>query len=194
MQRDAGVQLDRIGSGNRAQPIVAAANPGDGQAIGKAQHQLHREGHRAPDSAHDPHQIDLLFIIGQRHEINQRRRPRSGLEPRLEHRSPGPIAPRNPAVFRAFGSRTQQPPPVFRRPQQGRETGRRVETRQAQPIDRPVAPHQRRRDQIADQPIVADRFGKAAIRFGHLSQSRLPAWSANLAPVHRFRQDAQSAT
>jgi len=99
-----------------------------------------------------------------------------GRKTRLQNRRPGQVTPRNPAVFAACVIGSNEPPPIFRRAQQRREAGRRVEARQAEPVDRAVAPDQSRRGQIADQAVIADRLGPAAIQFSYLSQSQLLAF------------------
>ena len=50
--------------------------------------------------------------------------------------------------------RRQQPAAMIRRAQQRGETRRRVEARQAKPVDGPVAGNQRRRLAVADQGVV----------------------------------------
>ena len=97
MERHRRVQLDRIGPCNRAQPVIAPAHPGNDLPIGEAQHQLHVEGHATFDAAHDAHQVDLLLVVGQRHEVDQHRLGTLGLEAGLEDRGAGEVASRDAA-------------------------------------------------------------------------------------------------
>src|SRR6185503_15627079 len=55
-----------------------------------------------------------------------------------------------------FAVGTDQPASVLRLAQKRRETGIRVETWHAQPVDRAVTPDQRRRMAIADQCVILD--------------------------------------
>ena len=63
--------------------------------------------------------------------------------------------------------RRDQPSAILRRAEQRREAGRRVEARQAEPVDRAVAADQSRRHQIADQTVILDRFGATIILIIH---------------------------
>jgi hypothetical protein len=63
------------------------------------------------------------------------------------------VAARRP---RDLHRRGYEPAAVALVAEQGRETRRRIETGQAEPVDRPVMPHERSRLQAADQAVVLD--------------------------------------
>ena len=57
---------------------------------------------------------------------------------------------------RQVGRRAQRPAAVLLRPDEGGEAGARVEPREAEPVDRPLARDERGGLEVADQPVVLD--------------------------------------
>ena len=80
---------------------------------------------------------DVGSPVGDRHEVGDLHRPVRAAVDRLEDERVGHVRPgRSAAILR----RPDQPAPVLGLAEQGRETRRRVEPREAQPVDRPVEP------------------------------------------------------
>ena len=138
-QLDRGAQLERVGAGDGADPELLPAHPRHDRAIAEAHDQLHAHRHMAAHAAHQPDHVDVVLVVGERHEVGHRDHAFSGLERGLEDRGAGQIAALGAADL---ALRRDQPAPVLGRAEQRGEAGVRIEVRQAEPVDRPVTPDQ----------------------------------------------------
>jgi hypothetical protein len=138
-QLDRRAQLDRIRAGNGTDAEVLAPDPRHDRAIAKAHDQLHAHLHPAAHASHRAHDVYAFLIVGERHEVGHNDRAILSLERGLEDGGAGQVAP-----LRAldFAVRRDQPAAVMAVAEQRCETGIGVEARQAQPVDRAVAPDQ----------------------------------------------------
>ena len=150
-QRGRRGQPGRVRPGHGDHLAVDPANPGHHLAVvePEPEHAVHR--HRAGDALDDPH--DVRRLVTWRHAVDHPDGAVRGLPERLQHER---VAPVLPVRAGAAGGRREQPVPVLVVAEQRGEAGRRVEVRQAQPVDRPVPADQRRRVQVAQQRIVLD--------------------------------------
>ena len=112
----------------------------------------HPKIHGAADTLDHPdqHRVGLP----RRHAVDQAGGARVHRELGLEHQRVRPVTALHPAVA---AGRRDPPVPVPVLPQQPGEAGLGVEPGQAEPVDRSVPAHQRRRVQVADQRVVLDR-------------------------------------
>ena len=92
-------------------------------------------------------------VSGRRHEVDDAHCPAVALEIGFENDGSRAIAPPSLLDMRR---RMDQPTPVLVAAEQRRETGRRVEARHAEPVDRSVAGYQPRAPQIANECIILD--------------------------------------
>src|SRR5512138_3489441 len=152
LERHRRAQHDLVRPRDRAD-APALGEPGDPRdraAVVEAQDELHFHGD-APAPADDrAHEVRLR--AANRHEIDQRDRARIGFPFGLEDERIGTVTPLRLDSLR----RGELPPAVLGRAEERGEARGRVETRQAQPVDRAVAPHQRSALAVADQRIVLD--------------------------------------
>ncbi|MNV68198.1 hypothetical protein D3C71_1610300 [compost metagenome] len=155
------MQLDGIRPRDGAKPVIAAPHPGHRLAVVKAQGQRHAHVHLARLALHDTHHVHALFVVAKRHEVVDAHHPAGRFMARFQHGGVGQIAARG-GVARAVGR--QPPAAVAVVAQQGGKAGGGIKMRQAQPVDRAVARHQRGRQHIADQAIVFDGFGHGLAR------------------------------
>src|ERR1700731_4033214 len=96
---------------------------------------------------------EIGAVIARRHEVDELDRAICCLEDRHEDKRAIEVASCNP------GSRVSwrdEPSSVLRSAKQGSETCARIESGQAQPVDRPVTADERRRFAIADEHVVLD--------------------------------------
>ena len=174
LQLDVGPEAEHVGAGDRRDPPFVLADPGDDRPVVEPDDQLHPHGDPAATPHDDPHEVRRL--AARRHEVDHRDRPVVGLVVGLEHQGPVPIAAIDlPHLAR----RGQEPSPVLGGPQQGGEAGPRIEVREAEPVDRPVAGDQGRRLAVADQGIVLDPGGH-----GHSMSSIAATPGSPRAPEH----------
>ena len=159
--RNLGPEHQGVGAGDGAQLVVVPPHPRHVQAVAEADDQLHPHGHLTGQALDQADHIGLG--LPGRHEVGHPDRPVRGLELLLEHQRPGQVAP---GPGDAAARRSDQPPPVGGGPEEGREAGGRVEAGQAQPVDRPVPPDQRRGLGIADEGVVLDLEGHLATQPG----------------------------
>ena len=157
MNRHVGVKDHHVGPGDGAQrAIVEPRDPRHERAIVEPQDQLHShlDASAAPDD--DARQIGRVTAEG--HEVHEGHRAVGGLEVRLEDQRPTTIVPRYPGIGIA---RRDLPPPVFRSTEDCGEACARVEAWPAEPIDRSIPRHERRRLAVADERVVLDPFRHA---------------------------------
>ena len=114
---------------------------------------VHLHRHLAPHPAHHPHHMRVP--LPRRHKVHQAHLAVL----RSQTSSPPPAyAPHIAASYRLHLARRRYlPVPVVARPQQRRKTGPRRERRPAQPVDRSLARHQRRRLAVPNQAIIFNR-------------------------------------
>jgi hypothetical protein len=132
---------------------VDPAHPRDHRTVVEPDHQLGSHLHAAVEPFDDAHDVGLR--LARRHEIDHADTPRRGLPLALEDQRVVAVAPRR-RVGRAGGSK--QPAAVLAAPEDRAEAGARVEAGEGQPVDRPVAAHERRRLQVAEKGVVLDAF------------------------------------
>ena len=153
-----GAQPRRVGPGDGDDGPVEPADPGDDLAVAEPQPEDAFHLDRALDALDDPHQHRWLVVPGG-HEVNQADGPACGLPLGLQDQGVAPVAPAHlaPARWRPLGGgRRDHPVAVALIAQQCGEAGRRVETRQAEPLGRAVHPDQRGRLHVADDRVVLD--------------------------------------
>src|SRR5262249_36441625 len=108
--------------------------------------------HAARDAYHDA--LEIRVRLPRWHEVDQADRSRVRLELGLEDESvPAVLPARRPEL----AGRLEGPVAVLRGPEERREHGSRIEAREAKPVDRSFAAHERRRLEITDEPVVLDR-------------------------------------
>gem|GEM_PF-5584553 len=157
---DGRMQLDRVRARDGVQAIIAPPHPRHALTVVEAQDQLHVHLHMAGLAAHDAHHVHALVVVAERHEVVHQHRARTGLEAGLQHRRVGHVA----AGRRLdLAVRRDQPAPVTLVAQQGGKARGRIEMRQAQPVDRAVARHQRGGQHVADESVVFQGFGHARL-------------------------------
>ena len=110
--------------------------------------------HPPPGAADDTEQVNLILLLGHQHEIGDRYGAIGCLKPGFEDAGLAAITARGLDDGIRWGD---QPTPVLGFAEQCSEDGLGVKTRQAQPIDRPVAPDERRGAGITDDAVVFDR-------------------------------------
>src|SRR3546814_5018453 len=137
------MQLDRIRPSHRMRAEILALEPGRGAAITEPQHELAMHPHSPAVAANEAHDIDVLLVAGERHEVDQSHRAFIGLEGRLEDCCARPVAAGD---GRLPACRRDAPEAVLGRAEQSREAGVGIEPWQAEPVDRAIA-----RDQCAGQ-------------------------------------------
>ena len=146
-------QHDHVGPADREQTgsVRVLLDPWDIRAEAEADHQLHPQLDPAADATDQPHHVGS--VAARRHEVDQVDRAIGGLKPRLQDQRIVAVAARG---FLDLSRRRDQPAAVFVAAEQCRKAGVGIECRPAQPVDRSVAPDQRRRLAIADQSVVFD--------------------------------------
>ena len=141
----------RAGNRDHAGAFVVAGDPWNGAAVIEAQREFERHRDLTAAPLDDPDQCRIRRV--DRKEIDHGDRPRVGLEHRLQHQPVIAIVARD--ATRGLVGR-DEPAPVLVAPEQRRETGRTVEPRPAQPVDRTVPADQRATPAVADQRVILD--------------------------------------
>ena len=159
-------QANGVGTGDGAQAHRVGLHPGQQLAIVEAEGDGGVEIQGAAIAAHQADKLDGAVRARMRHEVDHGGRATAALEPGLQYGRTRAVAAADPGL----GIAGAEPPgAVIVVAEQGGENGRRVEPRQAQPLDACVATDQRRAMGVADQPIVFDpplaglgrRFGQS---------------------------------
>jgi hypothetical protein len=115
---------------------------------------LHVKGQAAADHPHAPDQfVRPGGAAADWHEILDLAQAVAVKEPRDKDGRVGPVELLVSQLLAGRGDAEAAPLPVV---EDGAEDARRIEVRQAEPVDGTVHPHQRRRAQIADDAIVLD--------------------------------------
>src|SRR6266702_1113363 len=150
-------------AGDRQQrSVLAAAHPGNVYAEAKADHELHPHLDLATDAADQSHDIGRL--AARRHEVDQRDGAGLCLKARFEDEGIAEIAARRTGDV--LGGRNQ-PAAVLARAEDGGKAGVGIEGRPAQPVDRAVAPDQRRGLAVTDQRVVLDLLRQCLASLGN---------------------------
>jgi hypothetical protein len=159
VQLDRRAQLQGIRPGNGADAEVLPPDPRHDRAVAEAHDQLHAHRHLAAHGAHQADHVDVVLVVGERHEVGHGDRARRGLERGLEDGGAGQIAP-----FRPFGRilRRDQPAPVLGRAEQRGKAGIRIKVRQTQPVNRAVTADQRPGYHVPDEAVAFDRLTQAS--------------------------------
>src|SRR5688500_13114035 len=138
-----------IGSRNRLQMAVQPSHPRHDRAVIESEDKLHLHRYLASDPLHDPNQVWLAMT--RRHEVNDPRCPRRCFERRFEYQGVGTVA----SLTDDFGGRwTHGPAAVTRIAQKCLEAGAGVEPREAEPVDRSIAPDEGGGLCVTNQAIV----------------------------------------
>ena len=151
-QIDGRAQQRHIGAGDSLHRAVRGArHPRHRRAIVEAQHEFAAHGELPAPPGHDAH--EMVRPLPHRHEVDQRGRAIRGFEIGLQDERIVAVAAGDARIW--IGG-SDPPAAVLRRAEQGCETGRRVETGPAQPVNGAVAANQSRRLAIANDGIVFD--------------------------------------
>ena len=149
---DGGCQFQRVGSRCEQQYSTGPVDPGHDGTVIESDPELHAQTDPAAQALDNAHDIPALAREG--HEVDDANASFLGVEFGFEHEAVAAV----PAPYPArSGDGSQQPASVLRPAEKCGETGPRVESRQAEPIDGAVAADQRGRVAIADQGVVLDR-------------------------------------
>ena len=151
VQRHRGAQIDGVGSGDRREPVVAAAHPGHHVAVVEAQPQVHAHGHGAGDALHDAHHVG--GVPAGWHEVDDADRSLLGVPFGCQDQRVVPVVPSGRLIASGGG---QAPPSGVGTAEQCGEAGRGVEPWQAQPVHGAVAADQGGGLQVAEQRVVLD--------------------------------------
>ncbi len=146
------MEHQHVRAGDGAQD--AAVDPGDPRhrpAVVEADDQLGTHRHAAAETRHLANHVGVR--APERHEVREQNRPVRRLEPRVQHER---VAAVGAAGFDGIADGRDQPSSVLGSAEQGGKTGRAVEARPAEPVDRPVAADERGGFAVADQGIVFD--------------------------------------
>ena len=159
-------QHQHFRAGNSRQGVrIAHFNPRHTAAVIKAYGQVQLEPHTPFQSHHDAHHAAGGF---RGHEVDQHGAPGVSLEQGFENQRTLAVAPFG--VFdRIF--RADFPASVARVAEQRGETGWRIESREAQPVQRTVLCDQRGSPAIAEQCIVFNQCGHS--RYPKIQSGRM---------------------
>ena len=144
-----------IGPGDRFEPAVAFAHPGNDVAVIEPDDQLHLHPHAAAQAFDDAD--DVRIFSARRHEIDQPHRAFGRFDFRFEDQRVTPIT----AARRGdFSLREKSPSPIFPVAQERGEAGARIEARKAKPIHATIAADERPRLRVAQECVIFDfHFG-----------------------------------
>ena len=147
------LQRDRVGSRDGDPRVVAddPPHPGHDRAVVEPDHELHADLDLAVEALDDPD--DVGVTAARRHEVDDADAARVGVEVELVHERAVAVAPLH-AAHAARGC--EQPAALALVAEQGGEAGAGVEARDAEPVDRAVAAHERRRLEVAEEAVVLD--------------------------------------
>ena len=145
------LDLDQVGAGDGPDPLAGLCHPRHLLAVLEPDDQLARHINTALQPFNPPK--NPRVVVARRHEVRDPHCARRGVPLLLEYESA--------VLVRATGGQasvlgSDQPPAIGGRPQQGREAGGGIKTRDTQPIDRAVPTDEGRRMGVADQGIILD--------------------------------------
>ena len=166
-QRDRRAEPEAVGAGRRHRAVRGQFGPGADRAVVRPQRQLHPHRHPAAQAFDDAHDARRP-VAAPRHEVDHPDLAVLGLELGLEDQAARPVAagPETP-----LPARREQPAPVLLVAQERRQAGGRIEAGQAEPVDRAVAPDQRRRPHVTDQRIVLEQHQASNLAFARSNSS-----------------------
>lgn len=151
LDRGFGAQPDRVGSRDHDPVAVGAAHPGHHPAVVEAQSQHGAHLDAPADALDDPYDVGGGVALG--HEVEDADRAGAGLPDGLQDERIVEVG----AARTVPGARRGDPPvAVVVVAEQRRETGRRVETGQAEPVDGTVPADQGGGLEVADEGVVLD--------------------------------------
>ena len=153
-QRNRTVEAQAVAARHHDQAVAGGGNPGSDGAVLEAHDQLHLHLHRALSPLHDPMDGGVREI--GRHEVDHGHAARCRLEHRFQDQGLFLVGSGDGNDIFLGGN---QPPAIVLRPQQGRESGPRVDPGGAPPVDRAVAVDQRNRSGVADDGVILDPCG-----------------------------------
>ena len=142
-------ERQRVRTANRAERAVLFPHPRHDRSVVEADHQLHLHPDLAVDAFDDPDQIGLALT--GRHAVDHSNGARVRGEVRFEHERMIAIPPR---ARPRFLDRSDQPSTVRTIAEQSGEARRRIESRQAQPVDRSIEADERCCLRVSNQPVV----------------------------------------
>ena len=178
---------DRFGAPRRHRNAVAPLAPRRVSAVVEPRREPPPHRHRAGHAFDRPHQLPhrRQMMVGKRHRVDDADDAAIGGEGGFED-----VGARQVAAGRVERNRgLQLEAAAAVSVEDGGEHARRVEVRQTQPVDRPVARDQRRRPAVADQGVVLDRsVAVDAHALGSSSSSiHEPIWSPTTFSKNRDR-------
>ena len=149
--RHSRVQANRIGTRHGRDAVARAAHPRHDGAVVEPDDQLGSHRDLAADALDQTNDVGIEAT--GRHAVGEPHDPGVGFELGLEHERPVAI----PAPCLPHGvARGDEPAAMLGRSEQCSEARARVEPREAEPVDRPVAADQRGRLRVSDEGVVFD--------------------------------------
>jgi hypothetical protein len=144
-------QHERVRTGGRDVCIIERAQRRYDPPVAEPDHQLGANGDATRDSFDDPH--DLRRLAARGHKVDDADLPLARLPLGLEHERSFAIAAPRLALLR----RGDEPATVCAVAEQRREAGVGVKTREAAPVDGPLAVDERRRLQVGKKRVILDQ-------------------------------------
>ena len=155
LQLDVGAKHERIRADDEAHAgVLFATDPRDGDAVVRAHGQLGAKVNRAAQAPHDTYEVAVRARV--RHQVDDDGCAVRRLPMRLEDQRLLAIATRD---LRLRMGRRDRPAAVVLVAEQAGEHRGGIEARPAQPVDRAVAPDERRGLTVADHRVVFDLQG-----------------------------------
>ena len=158
-------QPEGVVSADRADPVGLAAHPRNPRPVVQPEDQLDAHGDGAALTLDHPDEGVRL----DRHAVGQHDDTLVGLELGLEDQRARPVAP----AHGAHGDRRRDlPPAVLDRPEESGKAGRRVEARNAEPVDGAVPADEGRRLAVPDDRVVLDAQRHGVLLPGPYARNR----------------------
>ena len=144
-----------IGTSDAVETIAGPSHPRDDPPVVEPDDELHAHGHTARDALDDPNQRGM--VRPQWHAVDHPHHTVTSVEVRLKDQRVRPVTPDD---LMDVTDRCDLPVAMLPPSEQRREAGAGVESGEAEPIDRPVGPHEGGRMGVADQSVGVDRQGR----------------------------------
>ena len=148
---DRRIEQHPVRSGDELKPAVLLRHPGHDRTVVEPHDDLGAHGDLALEAPDDAHQ--LRRPVPAVHEVGERDRPVRGGEDRLQDQSVAQVSPRGLDLALR---RRDQPASVLGAAKERGKARAAVETGQAQPVDRAVAPDERHRLAVSDNGVILD--------------------------------------